>query len=112
MKNIILTYLFITSFLSAINAQETINVMFYNLLEFPDAPPTNRATILKTIVDDYQPDLFMVCELKSEEGANAILNTSLQTSDNRYLKANFVSNQSNIQTDLQQLIFYNSKMIN
>ncbi len=85
--------------------------MFYNLLEFPDAPPSNRASILKTIVDDYQPDLFMVCELKSEEGANAILNTSLQTTDNRYLKTNFVSNQSNIQTDLQQLVFYNSKKL-
>ncbi len=111
MKNIILTYLFFIGFLYAVNAQETINVMFYNLLEFPDAPPSNRSTILKTIVDDYNPDLFMVCELKSEEGATAILNTSLQTSDNRYLKANFVSNQSNSQTDLQQLVFYNSKKL-
>jgi len=85
--------------------------MFYNLLEYPDAPPTNRSEILKVILDDYKPDLFMVCELKSEEGANSILNTSLKTTDNRYLKANFVSNQSNIQTDLQQLVFYNSKKL-
>ncbi len=111
MKNKFLTYLFIIGFLHAINAQETINTMFYNLLEFPDAPPSNRADILKTILDDYKPDLFMVCELKSEEGANAILNTSLHTNSNRYLKATYVSNQSNIQTDLQQLVFYNSKKL-
>jgi len=82
--------------------------MFYNLLEYPEAPPANRATILKTILDDYQPDLLMVCELQSEEGANTILNTSLQTIDNRYDKAVFVSNQSNPTTDLQQLVFFNT----
>ncbi|MET2984241.1 T9SS type A sorting domain-containing protein [Aureibaculum conchae] len=92
-------------------AQGVIKTMFYNLLEFPEAPPSNRSTILKTILDDYQPDLFMVCELQSEEGANTILNTSLQTADNRYAKANFVSNQSNPTTDLQQLVFYNSKKL-
>ncbi len=111
MKKVIFTYLFFIGLLGTLNAQETINAMFYNLLEFPEAPPTNRAEILKIIVQDYQPDLFMVCELESEEGANIILNTSLQTADNRYLKANFVTNQSNTQTDLQQMVFYNSKKL-
>lgn len=96
---------------STLEAQGVIKTMFYNLLEFPEAPPANRATILKTILDDYQPDLFMVCELESEEGANAILNTSLQTTDSRYAKAVFVSNQSNPTTDLQQLVFFNQKKL-
>ena len=111
MKKVIFTYLFFIGLLGVLNAQETINTMFYNLLEFPEAPPTNRAEILKILVEDYQPDLFMVCELESEEGANIILNTSLQTADNRYLKADFITNQSNTQTDLQQLVFYNSKKL-
>ena len=93
---------------SAMEAQDVIKTMFYNLLEFPEAPPANRATILKTILDDYQPDLFMVCELQSEEGANSILNISLQTTDNRYARAAFVSNQSNPTTDLQQMVFFNT----
>jgi len=92
-------------------SQETINTMFYNLLEFPDALPSNRADILKIIIDDYQPDLFMVCELQSEDAANTILNTSLQTSDNRYRRANFVPNQSTPFANLQQLVFYNSKKL-
>lgn len=87
--------------------QETLNVMFYNLLEFPEAPPANRPVILKNILDSYLPDLFMVCELESEQGANTILDTSLQTADNRYARAEFVSNQSHPPTDLQQLVFYN-----
>lgn len=82
--------------------------MFYNLLDFPEAPPSNRADILKFIIDDYEPDLFMVCELQSEAGANAILSTSLQTTDKRYRAAQFISNQSNPDSRLQQLVFYNS----
>jgi len=110
-KKTILTYLIIFGFSCGIQAQETINTMFYNLLDFPEAPPSNRADILKTIIDNYQPDLFMVCELQSEDGANTILNTSLQTSDNRYMRADFVLNQSTTFTGLQQLVFYNSKKL-
>ncbi|MCK0132451.1 hypothetical protein MWU59_13160 [Flavobacteriaceae bacterium F08102] len=91
--------------------QTTINTMFYNLLDFPEAPPTHRANILKTILDSYEPDLFLVCELTSEEGANAILNTALARTDHRYKKASFISNQSNPNVDLQQLAFYNSQKL-
>ncbi|QCX39770.1 T9SS type A sorting domain-containing protein [Aureibaculum algae] len=108
LKLVILIMILLTS---VMEAQNIIKTMFYNLLEFPEAPPTNRPTILKAILDDYQPDLFMVCELQSEEGANTILGTSLQTIDNRYAKAAFVSNQSNLTTDLQQLVFFNKKKL-
>ncbi|WP_123895997.1 hypothetical protein [Aureibaculum marinum] len=108
LKLILIMLLFWTSIMEA---QSVIKTMFYNLLEFPEAPPSNRPTILKTILDDYQPDLFMVCELQSEEGANTILNTSLQTTSNNYDRANFVSNQSNPTTDLQQLVFFNTEKL-
>ncbi len=108
LRSFIIILIFSTSFLEA---QDVIKTMFYNILEFPEAPPENRPTILKTILDSYQPDLFMVCELLSEEGANTILNTALQTADNRYDKAVFVSNQSNPTTDLQQLVFFNKNKL-
>ena len=107
MKKIILLSFFFIGFLYHSNAQETINTMFYNILDFPEAPPSDRASILKKIITDYQPDLFMVCELQSQDGANIILNTSLQTANQKYKMAQFVSNQSNPNTHLQQLIFYN-----
>lgn len=90
-------------------SQGIIKTMLYNILDFPEAPPSNRADLLKIIIDNYQPDLFMICELQSEEGANTILNTSLRTNDDRYMRADFVSNQSNTNGDLQQMVFYNSK---
>jgi len=108
-SSILIVFMIFLSF--QIYAQETINTMFYNLLDFPEAPPSNRADILKAIIDDYQPDLFMVCELQSEAGANTILNTSLVTQDNRYMRANFIPNQSSSFTGLQQLVFYNSKKL-
>ena len=81
--------------------------MFYNLLEFPSANPSNRENILKDIIDAYQPDIFMVCELESANAANRILDTSLNSNGTLYNRAQFIDNQSG-NADLQQLIFYRS----
>ncbi len=92
------------------NAQTTFKTMFYNILNYPTAPPTNRNTILKNILNDYQPDIFMVCELESEIASEDILNYSLGEINKNYAKATFVYNQSDTSTDsnLQQGLFYNS----
>jgi len=90
-------------------SQETINIMFYNLLDFPEAPPSNRDERLKGILDNYQPDLFMVCELQSEIGANTILSLFPRTDDDIFRAAQFVTNQSSTSSNLQQLVFYNSQ---
>ena len=63
------------------NAQGTIKTMFYNLLEFPSAQPSNREQILMEILDNYEPDIFMVCELESEYGADLILNSIYDLKD-------------------------------
>jgi exonuclease III len=90
-------------------AQETIKAMAYNLLEFPSAPPSNRAQILQAIIDEYEPDIFMVCELESEAGANIILNSSLNDEGNNYAMAPFEPSQSG-DPDHQQLLFYRKAM--
>ncbi len=93
-------------------SQTQLKLMSYNLLDFPQAPPANRENNLKTILNNIQPDIFMVCELQTEAAANTILDTSLQTTDNRYARANFVINQSgSYPGDLQQLVFYNTKKL-
>ena len=58
-----------------VSAQETFKVMFYNLLNYPleDAVP-GREQDLAFILADYQPDLFLVCELNNITGANNVLN--------------------------------------
>lgn len=89
----------------SMTAQETINTMFYNLLEFPEASPGGRSEILRNIFSEYEPDIFMVCELQSEAGADELLNISLNYNSSSYSRADFVANQSG-EADLQQLIFF------
>jgi hypothetical protein len=107
MRKSILTLFFIFSALF-LQAQETIKTMMYNVLDFPSAYPPNRAQLLKSILDEYEPDIFMVCELQSEYGANLILNISLNGSENKYKMAPFIPSASG-DFDHQQLIFYKSK---
>ncbi|MCK8479740.1 hypothetical protein [Psychroserpens algicola] len=98
--------------MQSLGAQENFKLMFYNLLNFPleDAVP-NRLQYLEVILDDYQPDLFMVCELNNSTGANTIL-TSLQFINPNYQSAVFELNTSDDtisdQNDLQQLLYYDS----
>ena len=62
MKFIIYAAVAIFSFNSF--AQETINVMFYNLLNFPEASPGGRSVILRNIFTDLEAVDF--CILLSE----------------------------------------------
>ncbi|PHS64060.1 MAG: hypothetical protein COB12_08730 [Flavobacterium sp.] len=101
-KHIVVIFVLVNLTLSA---QETINAMFYNLLEFPNAAPGGRSGILKNIMAEFQPDIFMVCELQSEEGADDIMNITLNSETNIYSRANFIDNQSS-GSELQQLIFF------
>ncbi|GAB5400263.1 MAG: hypothetical protein Aureis2KO_18480 [Aureisphaera sp.] len=80
--------------------------MFYNLLEYPEAQPAyNRQLLLREIINTYEPDILMVCELQSQEGADEILDVSLNDGDVVYTAPPFVDNQSG-EADLQQLVFY------
>ncbi len=98
--------------ISSVCGQTDFKLMFYNVLNFPleDAVP-NRINDLEFILEDYRPDLFMVCELNNSSGAMAIL-SSLQAINPNYESATFTLNTSddNIgnQNDLQQLMYYDS----
>jgi hypothetical protein len=93
--------------------QQYINVMFYNLYRFPVQPPANREHILKDILNTYHPDLLMNCELVDEEGADRILNTSLNHGGiSKYARAAFVFTQSGAADDpLHQIVFYNKEKL-
>ena len=97
---------------TSLNAQENIKLMFYNILNFPseDAVPS-RLQYLELILDDYRPDLFMVCELNDENGADTILNSLLFLNPD-YGRAVFEFNSSDDtigdQNDLQQMLYYDS----
>ena len=90
-------------------SQNTIKTMFYNVLWFPELNP-NRIDLLQEVLQDYEPDIFMVCELQSQEGADAILNIGLNSDGNsNYSAAPYFENQSG-GGDLQQALFYRNDM--
>lgn len=91
------------------HSQETIKTMFYNLLEFPNALPNNRTEILESILETYNPDIFMVCEMQNEGGAQLLLDESLNANGYFYAQAPFVSNQSS-SSNLQQMLYYRANM--
>ncbi|WGD34231.1 T9SS type A sorting domain-containing protein [Olleya sp. YS] len=112
MKKKILFIVLLLNF-SGVLAQDTFKTMFYNLLNFPlQEPASARLNELETILTDFKPDLFMVCELNNSSGANGILSMMQQAINTNYQMANFVLNTSDDsignQNDLQNLIYYDS----
>ena len=86
--------------------------MFYNVLNYPlQEEPDTRLQDLDIILNDYLPDLFMICELNNEQGANDIMNV-LNNINPDYNRAAFVLNTSDDtignQNDLQNMLYYDS----
>src|SRR5690606_30868090 len=61
-------------------------------------------------LDEYQPDLFMVCELETEVGADLILNTSLQNLPN-FQRAVYHKNTSSTSDFIQNMVYYNTEKL-
>lgn len=105
-------------FSAALFGQSQIKVMTYNLMHFPSTLYYDEAVndyrartpVLKTILDDYKPDLLLVCELESAQGADMVLQ-AFQDDNTDSSRANFAYNQSTTDHSLQQLVFYNENKI-
>ena len=98
-------FFLIVIFSIGLSAQENLNLVFYNVLNYPQAPPENRAQILSLLTDEMQPDLFMICELESENGGNDILTNSLNVTTTRFESAPYINNTSS-GANLQQLLYF------
>ena len=107
-KNLLLLFLILSV---SIFSQETLNTMFYNVFKFPNSLPQNRQLILRDILDEYKPDLFMICELVTENGADLILNTSLQNQPDKFARALFVADTTKPDDPLQTMVFYNTRKL-
>ncbi len=109
-KKLLIAFIVFVCSLSNVFSQETFKLMFYNLLNYP-LQDASKLQYLEVILDDYRPDLFMVCELNNQTGADAILN-SLQFINPNYESATFVTNSSDDtfgdQNDLQNFIYFDS----
>src|SRR5690625_3486163 len=106
-KLIFLSFFVFLSF--SLSAQESLRAMFYNVLNFPSGFPQDREFILKNIVEEIDPDILMICELESENGADRIL-SALNSINNEYARAPFFPSASQ-DFDHQQMIFFKRKKI-
>lgn len=107
-KTIALLFLLIGS---SVVGQTTIKTVFYNLLQYDDnAYSRSKTSSLKTVLDELEPDLFLVCELKSEGASNYLFDNAIQLHNSDFEKATFRYSQSPA-TDLLQMAYYNSKKL-
>lgn len=104
MKKLLIVALFSVAGYSACSqSTDTVSVMMYNLLKFPQQSP-QRIDTLRNIMQYALPDILMVCELTSSSGANAILNDALNENGiTYYSKSTYVPG-----TDTENMVYYNS----
>ncbi len=87
-------------------SQDTLNIMYYNILNFPGTTPGRADTLRKTLQYTL-PDLVVVNELSSETGADLILNNSLNVGVvDYYQRAEFTDGP-----DSDNMLFFNSNKV-
>jgi len=85
------------------NAQDSLVVMYHNILNFPGVTP-ERADTLRKIMLYAKADVYVVNELQSEVGADLILDNSLNVfGATNYQRATFIDG-----TDTDNMLYYNS----
>lgn len=105
-RNLVLMVVLFMMSSSTLFAQDTIRIMYYNLLRFPDESP-ERINFLRQIVGYAQPDILVVNELLSEEGADAILEDGLNVwGEDKYMAATYVDGP-----DMDNMLYYNSEKL-
>lgn len=91
---------------------DTISIVSYNVLNFPDGRDDcgvntvvqDRTDTLKKILDYLAPDIFVACEVQTENGALSILSNSLNVGGvNNFAMADFEENGS-----LNNSMYYNT----
>lgn len=91
--------------------QTRIKTMFYNLLQYDNnAYSQDKTPELLTILNEVQPDLFLVCELKSEAASNYLFDNAVKPFNSSFAKATFQAAQSPA-FDLMQMAYYNSEKL-
>lgn len=89
--------------------QTRIKTMMYNLLNYSsETVSQNKTPFLRTVLDEVNPDLFMVCELISSAGSDYMFNNAIRPHNADFEKATFQINQSG-SFSLQQMVYFNSK---
>ncbi len=91
--------------------QTRVKAMMYNLLNYSDETVSQqKSPFLRTVLDEVNPDLFMVCELVNLNASNYMFNNVILPHNSDFDKATFEVNQSG-SSELQQMVYYNTKKL-
>ena len=110
-----LLIIFLLGISSSFAQTDTLTIVSYNLLNFPDGRDDcgtntvvpNRSDTLRKILAYEKPDIFVACEIQTEAGADSVLTRSL----NVYGASNYASaayHDNSTGGDLQNQLFYNT----
>lgn len=116
LKGLALIFLLLTFW--AQSQRDTIQIVSYNLLNFPEGRNdcsnntvvVERADTLRKILQYLNPDIFVGCEIQTKAGADSVLTRSLNVNGvNHYSAATF----DPLQTDapLNNQLYYNSNKL-
>lgn len=109
-RDFLLIWIFLLTICNYTYGQIRIKAMFYNLLFYSnDTGSRDKTPELKTILDEINPDLFMVCELENEIASNYLFTNAIQLHNNSFEKATF--QQSNSSISLNQMVYYNTQKL-
>jgi hypothetical protein len=115
-KLLILVFWALSFWVSA--QSESIRVIAYNVLNFPDGRNDcgtntvvpNRADTLRKILSFAEPDIFVACEIQTEAGADSILTRALNVHGaNYFAAAQFHVNSTG--GNLQNQLYYNTNKL-
>lgn len=87
-------------------AQDTLEVMYYNVLNYPGSTPA-RVDYFRTINQYIKADIIVVNEVITEAGAEMLLQSGLNVyGSNNFSRAAFTNG-----TDTDNMLFYNSNKL-
>ncbi|MBX3102603.1 MAG: hypothetical protein KF690_08850 [Bacteroidetes bacterium] len=99
--------------LPRLHAQETLRVVSYNLLNYPNVSTIpKREDTLRVILEHLNPHILLFQELNTEQGANSILRQSLESwAPSRYTRAQFVPNATGASYNQHNMLYYDSTLL-
>ena len=105
MKRILISLLFLSTF-SVATAQDTLTIMYYNILNYVPSNSENTRN-LKNIVHYVEPDIFAINEISNDTSSEHILFYVMNTdSTSNYKKANFVDGP-----DTDVMLYFNANKL-
>ena len=110
----ILSFFLVVSLFGAAQT-DTITLVAYNVLNFPDGRNDcssntlvpNRSDTLRKILGYLKPDIFVACEIQNAAGADSILTRSL----NAFGASNYAMAQFSASSTLNNSMYYNTNKL-